>query len=150
MTDMELLSLAEEARARAYAPYSGYRVGAAVLCADGRVYTGANIENASYGACLCAERAALACAVSDGNREIIRLAVAASGAGTCTPCGICRQVIVELAPESRVICGRREKPENAPDSPGQNDESAALEPVVFSIRELLPAAFDGDRLISGS
>lgn len=125
MTDKELLALAIDARGRAYAPYSGYFVGASVLCADGRTYLGCNIENASYGACLCAERAALAAAVCDGNRNIVKIAVIGSGEGICTPCGICRQVISELAPECLVICG---------------DNSGEYE--AFPIKELLPRGFN--------
>lgn len=150
MTDMELLTLAEQARARAYAPYSGYSVGAAVLCRDGRVYPGCNIENAAYPACLCAERAALAGAVSDGNREVVKIAVTGSGAGICTPCGVCRQVIFELSPDCLVICGRRHNPANPSEPVRQNNQNqdgpAGLTPEIYPIRELLPSAFAGNML----
>ncbi|MCL2030295.1 MAG: cytidine deaminase [Oscillospiraceae bacterium] len=152
MTDTALLTLAEAARARAYAPYSGYSVGAAALCRDGRVYTGCNIENASYGACLCAERAALAGAVSGGNREIVKIAVAGSGDGLCTPCGICRQVISELSPECLVVCGRRSPAEGPAEPAAQKDREGAVPSALTaetrSIREFLPDAFAGNMLAS--
>jgi cytidine deaminase len=105
MTDRELYLQAQEACGHAYAPYSGYRVGAALLTADGVVYAGANIENASYGATICAERNALAKAVFDGHRAFDAIAVAASGAAPAWPCGICRQVLFEFGDDIRVITG---------------------------------------------
>ena len=107
MTDHELISLALEAREKAYAPYSHFLVGAALLCADGSVYTGCNIENASYPCGLCAERAAAAQAISAGKRAFSALAVAGSGEEVCTPCGLCRQFLYEFAPELRVLCANR-------------------------------------------
>ena len=100
MTDRELLNIALIAREAAYAPYSEYRVGAALLAADGTVYTGCNIENASYSATLCAERAAFAAAISAGARGFKAIAVA-GGKGRkademASPCGICRQVMAEF------------------------------------------------------
>ncbi len=99
MTDRELLDLAIAARADAYAPYSGFSVGAALLDANGRVYTGANVENASYGAACCAERVAFFKAITSGAREFTAIAVAggrgATPDATCPPCGICRQVMAE-------------------------------------------------------
>ena len=106
MTDAELYRVAEEAAAGAYAPYSGYRVGAALLTASGKVYTGANVENASYGAAICAERAAAVKAVTEGERSFAALAVAAPGTGApAWPCGICRQFLFEFGGELRVITG---------------------------------------------
>jgi cytidine deaminase len=105
MTDRELYIQALEARERAYAPYSGYRVGAALLTAGGEVYAGANIENASYGATICAERSALAKAIYDGHRQFEAIAVAASGEAPVWPCGICRQVLFEFGDDIRVITG---------------------------------------------
>ena len=107
MTDHELVSLALGAREKAYAPYSRFLVGAALLCADGSVYTGCNIENASYPCGLCAERAAAAQAISAGNRAFAVLAVAGSGEEVCTPCGLCRQFLFEFAPNLRVLCANR-------------------------------------------
>lgn len=113
----ELLQAAKEAAAKAYAPYSKFRVGAAVLAADGRIFRGCNVENASYGLTLCAERMALALAVSEGACDkvggIAGVAVfcldAAPGPdgrlpeGAAAPCGACRQWLAELAPEAWVV-----------------------------------------------
>lgn len=90
----ELLEAARKARDNAYAPYSGFRVGAAILCRDGSIYTGANVENASYPAGICAERAALSAAVADGKRKFTAIAVCSEG--MATPCGICRQALAEF------------------------------------------------------
>jgi cytidine deaminase len=95
MDDRDLLELAREAAGGAYAPYSGFRVGAAVLARDGRVVTGANVENSSYGLTLCAERAALGRAVAEG----IRPGDVAAVAVTASPCGACRQWLLEFAVE---------------------------------------------------
>jgi len=102
MTDDELIARAREAMAFSYSPYSHYRVGAALLCRDGKVYTGCNIENASYGATNCAERTALFKAVSEGEREFTAIAIAAEKSAPW-PCGICRQALYEFAPDLRVI-----------------------------------------------
>lgn len=92
----ELVDLALKARESAYAPYSGFRVGAAVIADNGKIYTGCNVENASYGASICAERTAVAKAVSDGARKLLAVAVAGDSDGPTLPCGICRQVISEF------------------------------------------------------
>lgn len=97
-----LHGLAEEARERAYAPYSGFAVGAAVLTESGAVVTGANVENASYGLSLCAERSAIVRAVGDGHRRLSALAVAADAA-TCSPCGACRQLLEEFAADGMTV-----------------------------------------------
>jgi len=97
-----LVAQAAAARERAYCPYSGFAVGAAVLTASGRVFPGCNVENASYSATICAERAALLGAYAAGEREIVALAVIADTAGPVSPCGTCRQVILELAPGGMV------------------------------------------------
>lgn len=99
MTDRELIELACQARISAYAPYSGFRVGAALLTGAGKVYLGSNIENASYGASNCAERTAFFKAVSEGERDFQAIAiVGGKGEATqsCPPCGICRQVMTEF------------------------------------------------------
>lgn len=95
--DSDLIALADAERQKAYVPYSHFHVGAAMIDEDGRVYTGCNIENASYGATNCAERTAIFKAVSDGSRQIRRLAVVCDHDAPCMPCGICRQVMAEFA-----------------------------------------------------
>jgi cytidine deaminase len=98
-----LVTAAGAARERAYAPYSRFAVGAAVLTSSGRVFPGCNIENAAYPSCLCAERIALTSAYAAGEREIVALAVVADTSGPVSPCGTCRQVIHELAPRCIVV-----------------------------------------------
>ncbi len=129
MTDAELIARAAAMRDRAVAPYSRYRVGAALLGTNGKVYGGCNIESAAYPVTLCAERTALACAVADGCTTFTRLAVIAAGAGVCTPCGMCRQMLYEFAPDLTVLCC---------DADGGS--------TALSLRELLPYGFGGDRL----
>jgi cytidine deaminase len=99
--DKELVRAALKAREKAYAPYSGYRVGAALLTKSGRVFDGANVENAVYGLTVCAERVAALKAVTEGDREFQVIAVATENGGT--PCGSCRQVLSEFGPDMRVI-----------------------------------------------
>lgn len=98
-----LSAAAVEARSLAYAPYSRFLVGAAVLTASGHIFRGGNIENAAYPMTICAERVALFSAYAHGEREIVALAVATDTADVASPCGACRQVIFELAPRSHVI-----------------------------------------------
>ena len=97
MNDRDLLRMAQEASTHAYAPYSGFPVGAALECDDGTVYTGCNVENAAYGECICAERTAVVKAVSEGKTKFRRIAVYGTGKNYCMPCGACRQVLSEFA-----------------------------------------------------
>jgi cytidine deaminase len=89
-----------------YSPYSRFPVGAAIECADGRVFTGCNIENVAFGATMCAEAVALASAVSVGAREFLRIAIVSDGKTYCYPCGNCRQLLSEFSPEIEVLCVR--------------------------------------------
>lgn len=125
----ELVAMAIAARHRAYAPYSRFAVGAAVRTAAGKIYTGCNIENASYGATCCAERVAIFKAVSDGDTDLVELAVVAEGEKPCSPCGICRQVMVEFNPQMKVWLANLT---------GNVVETTAA--------ELLPASFDASAL----
>ena len=102
MTDDDLIALARQAREAAHAPYSGFRVGAAVRARDGRVFAGCNVENASYGLCNCAERTAMFSAIATGvpAGALERIAVIADTAEPVSPCGACRQVMLELGGEA--------------------------------------------------
>jgi len=123
----KLINAAMAARERAYAPYSKYKVGAAILTRDGRYYTGCNIENASYSLTCCAERVALFKAVSGGERHFVAIAVTAGTEEYCVPCGACRQALVEFGGEIKVFMA--------------NKEGAYK---VSTVAELLPAAFKLD------
>ena len=110
MTDLQLMQLAVEAREMAYAPYSGFRVGAALLGKSGKVYKGCNVENAAYSPTNCAERTALFKAVSEGEREFTAIAIVGGRGETiadfCAPCGVCRQVLAEFCDEDfRLVLG---------------------------------------------
>lgn len=104
MTKEVLIQTAADSRNRAYHPYSDFAVGAALECADGSVFTGCNIENASYSLTICAERTAAAKAVSEGHRQFTRIAVAGSGADPCIPCGACLQFLAEFCEDMEIIC----------------------------------------------
>ena len=107
MTDQELVRMAMDMQNYSYCPYSGFPVGAALLCEDGRVFTGCNVESAAYGSTICAERTALLKAVSEGCRSgWTAVAVAGRGEEFCWPCGSCRQMLYEFAPDLRVLAVR--------------------------------------------
>ena len=107
MTDRQLADLAYSMLPRAYVPYSKFPVGAALLCADGSVFTGCNVENAAYGSTICAERTALVKAVSEGHRDdFVALAIAGTSTDYCWPCGACRQMYYEFAPDLELLVGR--------------------------------------------
>lgn len=107
MTAEQLVELAKEAMTHSYSPYSGYKVGAALLCKDGTVYQGCNIENSAYGPTICAERTAIFKAVYDGKREFEAIAVCGGKDGVITgpfpPCGVCRQVMREFCDQDFLI-----------------------------------------------
>lgn len=107
MTDRQLVDLAFEMLTKSYVPYSGFPVGAAILCGDGTVFTGCNVENAAYGSTICAERTALVKAVSEGHRDdLVRIAVAGRSEDYCWPCGACRQMLYEFNPDMTVLVAR--------------------------------------------
>lgn len=125
-----LINEAVSARSRAYAPYSRFRVGAAVAASGGNIYTGCNVENASYGLTCCAERVALFKAVSEGESEFTGIAVVSDSEDFCSPCGACRQVMAEFGGDIKVyMCNNRG------------------EYKVKSVADLLPGSFnlDGDK-----
>lgn len=103
MSDLELVQAAIEARSKAHAPYSHFLVGAALEDSAGRIHTGCNIENATYGLTLCAERVAMFKALSEGARKFRRIAVVADTAGLTPPCGACRQILWEFAGDAEII-----------------------------------------------
>lgn len=110
MTNEELINFAKYAAESAYAPYSNFKVGAAVLTKDGSIFTGCNIENASYGATNCAERTAIFKAVSEGHTEMVKIAVITKDGSTSYPCGICLQVMNEFMPEGEVVLEKDGEP----------------------------------------
>jgi len=129
MTDRKLISFATDVMANSYSPYSRFKVGAAVECIDGTVFTGCNIENAALGATMCAEAAAIATAVSSGKRDFKRIAIISEGSAYCFPCGSCRQLLNEFSPDIEVLCAR---------SDGRY--------VSYSLTSLLPMAFGKDQM----
>ena len=133
MNHQELYTLAESARNRAYVPYSHFTVGAALLTKSGKVYLGCNIENAAYGAVMCAERTAFCTAICEGERDFVAIAVAGGREGeagdVCAPCGICRQVMAEFcASDFEIVLG--------PES----------DIKVYRLDEILPLSFTKDNL----
>ncbi len=103
MDNKELLKIAKEAKSKSYCPYSKFKVGACLLTKSGKIYTGANIENSSYPATVCAERVAIFKAISDGEYEFEKIAISGSGNDFCYPCGMCRQVMTEFCKENFLI-----------------------------------------------
>ena len=131
MNNSELINIALQSRMKAYCPYSGFAVGAALLCADGSVYTGCNIENSAFSPTVCAERTAVFKAVSEGKTAFVKIAVVGGAADSgvsnyCPPCGVCRQVLKEFCnPDFEIIVAINE-----------NDYK------VMTLAEILPFSFD--------
>lgn len=132
MNNAELIKLALEARKMSYSPYSGFSVGAAILCGDGTVYTGCNIENSAFSPTNCAERTAFFKAVSEGKRDFIKIAVVGGKSDDvlpenyCPPCGVCRQVMKEFCSASFEIIMAK----------------AVNDFKVMTLADLLPESFD--------
>lgn len=134
MTDEELCAMAVKAMDNAYVPYSGYKVGAALLTRSGKFFTGCNIENAAYSPSVCAERTALFKAVSEGERDFVKIAVAGGKNGKIAlefpPCGVCRQVMAEFcSPEFEILVVKAEN-----------------EYGVYTLKQLLPNAFTPENI----
>lgn len=127
MEDQELVKLAQAARRKAYAPYSHYDVGAALLAKSGQVFTGCNVENAVYPMVICAEQTAIVKAVSEGQHEFVAIAIATRNGGS--PCGACRQVMREFAPHLRVLLA---------------DDAGRVR--QFTLDQLLPESFGPESL----
>ncbi|HUN24345.1 MAG TPA: cytidine deaminase [Anaerolineales bacterium] len=127
-SNASLVAFAVQVTQNCYAPYSSFRVGAALLGASGKVYLGVNIENAAYSPTICAERSAIARAVSDGEREFTRIAIVTKGA--VTPCGVCRQTLREFAPDLEIVLA---------------DLQGNIR-VVTTLKELLPDSFGPEHL----
>ena len=129
-TDKLLMEKAKLAMEKAYAPYSGFHVGAALLTSSGKIYTGCNIENASYSATCCAERTAIFKAVSEGETKFLKIAIAGGMAGNiagpCYPCGICRQVMAEFFPKDAIVL--------------LTNENGDI--ISYKLEELLPFSFE--------
>lgn len=132
MNNNELICLALDAREKSYSPYSGFAVGAALLCKNGKVYTGCNIENSAFSPTVCAERTAFFKAVSEGEKEFVKIAVVGDKSENefpenyCPPCGVCRQVMKEFCTDDfEVIMAK-----------------SAEDYMVMTLNEILPAGFD--------
>jgi len=124
MTTEDLIAVAWEARERAYAPYSNFKVGAALLSADGQVFQGCNVENISYGLTICAERVAMGAAVAQGVTKFDKVAVVADTKEPVSPCGACRQVLAEFGVKTIILANKQGS-------------------VEFTLEELLPRASTG-------
>jgi cytidine deaminase len=129
LTDRHLIEKAVAAMKNSYSPYSRFAVGAAIECEDGSVFTGCNIENAALGCTLCAERAAVANAVSAGQQSFRRLAIYSEGNSYTVPCGMCRQVLWEFSPKLEILCVRAD---------GRY--------VSYSLSSLFPEAFGREQM----
>lgn len=136
LVDRDLANRALDARKRAYAPYSNFLVGAALLCDDGTVVEGCNVENASYGLCICAERTAVAAAVASGKRHFTRIAIATAASPPAPPCGMCRQVLAEFL-------------DGAEDDLHITLLNDRGEQIVTTLRAIFPGIFDTKQLESG-
>ncbi|MCA9084857.1 MAG: cytidine deaminase [Planctomycetaceae bacterium] len=134
----ELVAASREARGRAYAPYSQYPVGAAVLTASGRIFAGCNVENSSYGNTICAERVAVCSAVAEGHREF--QAIVVSLTGVAVPCGTCRQFLYEFNPEMMVLLDDLTGL-NTPELSRSVSQSSLTPPEVVVLKDLLPRGF---------
>ena len=130
MTDRKLLERAAAAMSNAYAPYSRFTVGAALECADGSVFTGCNVENSALGCTLCAETVAVGNAVSHGHTDFIRIGVYTEGTAYCFPCGECRQILAEFAPNLEILCARGD---------GRY--------VSYKLGDMLPSPFSRDQMV---
>lgn len=129
MDDKELVKIAMEAREKSYSPYSKFKVGAAVYTKSGKVFTGCNIESASYSPTICAERVAFAKCISEGYLDIEKVAVVGSDVKTSFPCGVCRQFMVEFGKDIKVICAKNENSYE-----------------IYTVDELLPHSFGPEDL----
>ena len=129
MNSEPLIAVARSAREKAFAPFSKFQVGAALEAEDGTIVFGCNVESASYGLTMCAERVAIFKGVSEGHRRFTRVAIVTAAETPTPPCGACRQLLWEFAPDAEVIC-------------------ANLEGKIarYTVRELIPAAFDASSL----
>ena len=125
MNNEDIILLAKKAMLNSYSPYSNFSVGASLLCSDGSVYTGCNIENVSFGATICAERTAIFKAISEGHRNFIKLGIVSSNNDLTFPCGICLQVMLEFMYDSEIVLE------------GKNNSIK-----VFKVNELLPSVFN--------
>lgn len=127
MTERELIEISANAQKYSYSPYSKFRVGAALLCSDGAVFTGCNIENSTFGATNCAERTAVFKAISEGHSDFKAIAITSSSGDLTYPCGICRQVLSEFSPEIKIILTDADK-----------------KIITYTLDELLPHSFKLD------
>lgn len=124
MREKDLVDLAKQALEHAYAPYSNFKVGVALVTKDGKTFTGCNVESASYGLSVCAERVAVIKAISSGSKDFEQIAIVVAASDVCSPCGSCRQLLYEFNPDIEVIMA---------------NTSGKIEKII--LRELLPHAF---------